>query len=58
MNKFTKEIANILQAQIDNKPYEIQQMALHWNKLKKLTSLQEDIIDPALFPFPLKKVID
>ena len=23
MNKFTKEIANILEAQIDNRPYEI-----------------------------------
>ena len=26
MNKFTKEIANILEAQIDNKPYDLQQM--------------------------------
>ncbi len=55
MNKFTKEIANILQAQIDNTPFEIQQSGLTLDQIEEITKFARGYSKSSgFFPFPLK----
>ena len=54
MDKFTKEIANILQAQIDNQPYEIQQSGFTQEQIEEINKFARGYSRSALYPFPLK----
>lgn len=54
MNKFTKEIANILQDQIDNKPYEFAQSGLNQEQLEEINKFARGYSRSGLIPFPLK----
>ncbi|HEX5186575.1 MAG TPA: hypothetical protein VFV86_06760 [Nitrososphaeraceae archaeon] len=54
MNKFTKEIANILQAQIDNQPYEVQQSGLTNDQLEEINKFARKYNRSGFGPFPLK----
>jgi hypothetical protein len=54
MNKFTQEIANILQAQIENQPYEIQQSGLTLDQIEEISRFARGFSRSASFPFPLK----
>ena len=54
MNKYTKEIANILQAQIDNQPCEIQQSGFTQEQMEEINKFARGYNRSALFPFPLK----
>ena len=54
MDKFTKEIANILQAQIDNQPYETQQRGFTQEQIEEINKFARGYSRSALYPFPLK----
>ncbi|TVP40335.1 hypothetical protein [Candidatus Nitrosocosmicus arcticus] len=54
MNKFTKEIANILEAQIDNKPYEIQASGLTQEQIEEITKFASRYSKSGFGFFPLK----
>ena len=54
MNKITKEIANILEAQIDNKPYEIVQSGLNQEQLEEINKFVGKYNRSSFGPFPLK----
>ncbi len=54
MNKFTKEIVNILDAQIDNKPYEIQQSGLTLEQIEEITKFARGYSRSGFIPYPLK----
>ena len=54
MNKLTKEIANILEAQIDNKPYEIIQSGLNQEQLEEINKFAGKYNRSGFGPFPLK----
>ena len=54
MNKFTKEIANILQAQIDNIPSEIQQSGLTLDQMEEINKFARGYNRSGLIPFPMK----
>ena len=54
MNKFTKEIANILEAQIDNKPYDSQQSGLTLEQVEEITKFASGYSRSGFIPFPLK----
>ncbi len=54
MNKFTKEIVNILDAQIENKPYEIQQSGLTLEQLEEINKFARGYSRSSFGPFPLK----
>ncbi len=55
MNKFTKEIANILEAQIDNKPYEIQQNGLTLDQIEEITNFASGYNRSGWPIYPLKQ---
>lgn len=54
MNKFTQEIANILEAQIDNKPYEIIQSGLNQEQLEEINKFAGKYNRSGFGIFPLK----
>ena len=54
MNKFTQEIANILEAQIENKPYEIIQSGLTQEQIEEINKFVSGYSKSSLGPFPLK----
>lgn len=55
MNQITKEIANILEAQIDNRPYEIQANGLSKEQLEEINKFASGYSKSSgFFPFPLK----
>lgn len=54
MNKITKEIANILEAQIENRPYEIQQDGLTNEQLEEINKFASKYNRSGFGPFPLK----
>ena len=54
MNKFTQEIANILQAQIENQPYEIQQSGLTLDQIEEISRFARGYNRSGFIPFPLK----
>ena len=54
MNKFTKEIANILQAQIDNQPCEIHQSGLTLEQIEEINKFARGYSRSGWFPYPLK----
>ena len=54
MNKFTKEIANILEAQIDNQPCDIQQSGLTLEQVQEITKFARGYSRSGWTPFPLK----
>jgi hypothetical protein len=56
MNKITKEIGNILEAQIDNRPYEIQANGLTKEQLEEINKFARGYSrSGGIFPFPLKQ---
>jgi len=54
MNKLTKEIVSILEAQIDNRPYEIQQSGLTNEQLEQINKFARGYSRSSFGPFPLK----
>jgi len=54
MNKFTKEIANILEAQIDNKPYDLQQSGLTLEQIEEINKFASKYTRSGFGWFPLK----
>ncbi len=54
MNKFTKEIVNILDAQIENRPYEIQQSGLTNEQLEEINKFARGYSKSSIGPFPMK----
>ncbi|MBA2268466.1 MAG: hypothetical protein H0W19_09045 [Nitrosopumilus sp.] len=54
MNKFTKEIVNILDAQIENKPYDFQESGLTLEQIEQITKFARGYSRAGVFPFPLK----
>jgi len=54
MNKFTKEIANILDAQIANKPYDLQQSGLTQEQIEEITKFASGYSKSGFGFFPLK----
>jgi hypothetical protein len=54
MNNITKEIANILEAQIDNKPYEIQASGLTNEQLEEINKFASKYNRSGFGFFPLK----
>jgi hypothetical protein len=54
MNKFTKEIANILENQIDNNPHEVSQSGLTHEQIEEITKFARGYSRSGLIPFPLK----
>ncbi len=54
MNKITKEIGNILEAQIDNRPYEIQANGLTNEQLEEINKFARAYNRSGFIPFPLK----
>ena len=54
MNQITKEIANILEAQIDNRPYEIQANGLSKEQLEEINKFASKYNRSSFGPFPLK----
>ncbi len=54
MNKFTKEIANILEAQIDNKPYDLQQSGLTLEQIEEINKFVGGYSKSSIGPFPMK----
>ncbi len=54
MNKITKEIGNILEAQIDNRPYEIQANGLTNGQLEEINKFARAYNRSGFNPFPLK----
>ena len=57
MNKFTKEIANILQAQIDNQPYDSQQSGLTLEQVEEITKFAGGYSRIRLHSIPIKSTI-
>jgi hypothetical protein len=53
MDKFTKEIAYILQAQIDNQPYETQS-GFTQEQIEEINKFARGYSRSGFFPFPLK----
>jgi hypothetical protein len=53
MNKFTKEIDNILENQIDNKPHEVSQSGLTHEQIEEITKFARGYSRSGLIPFPL-----
>jgi hypothetical protein len=55
MNKFTKEIADILQAQIDNTECKKQNSSLTFEQLQEISNFARGFYDLGGFiPYPLK----
>jgi hypothetical protein len=54
MNNITKEIANILEAQIDNKPYNFQQSGLTLEQIEEINKFASKYNRSGFAPFPLK----
>lgn len=54
MNKFTKEIANILEAQIDNKPYDLQQSGLTLEQIEEINKFASKYSRSGFGFYPLK----
>ena len=56
MNKITKEIGNILEAQIDNRPYEIQANGLTNEQLEEINKFARGYsrLVAGWGPYPLK----
>jgi hypothetical protein len=54
MNKFTKEIANILEAQIENRPYEIQSNGLTNEQLEEINKFASKYNRSGFGFYPLK----
>ena len=54
MNNITKEIANILEAQIDNKPYDLQQSGLTQEQIEEVNKFASKYNRSGFGPFPLK----
>lgn len=54
MDKFTQEIANILEAQIDNKQYQIQLSGLTLEQVEEITKFARGYSRSGIIPFPLK----
>ena len=56
MNEFTKEIANILEAQIDNKSYDFQQSGLSPEQIEEINKFASKYNRSGWgFPYPLKQ---
>jgi hypothetical protein len=54
MNNITKEIANILEAQIDNRPYEIQASGLTNEQLEEINKFASKYNRSGFGFYPLK----
>jgi hypothetical protein len=54
MNKFTKDIANVLEAHIDNRPTEIHQSGLTNEQLEEITKFARGYNRSGFIPYPLK----
>ena len=55
MNNFTKEIANILEAQIDNKPYDFQQSGLTPEQIEEINKFASKYNRSGFGWYPLKQ---
>ncbi len=54
MNTFVKEIANILEAQIDNKPYNFQQSGLTLEQIEEVNKFASKYSRSGFGFYPLK----
>ena len=54
MNNITKEIANILEAQIDNKPYDLQQSGLTQEQIEEVNKFARKYSRSGFGFYPLK----
>ena len=54
MNTFVKEIANILEAQIDNKPYDFQQSGLTQEQVEEINKFASKYNRSGFGFYPLK----
>jgi hypothetical protein len=54
MNNITKEIANILEAQIDNKPYNFQQSGLTQEQIEEVNKFASKYSRSGFGFYPLK----
>ena len=54
MNNITKEIANILEAQIDNRPYDLQQSGLTQEQVEEINKFASKYNRSGFGFYPLK----
>ena len=54
MNKITKEIANILQSQIDNQSVEVQNSGLTGDQIDEIKRFASSYTKSGFIPYPLK----
>lgn len=54
MNKITKEIANILQSQIDNQSFDFQSSGLTVEQIDEIKKFASSYTRSGFVPFPLK----